>query len=461
MRAGRIKEAIPQLLDGATEAIKRGAPQSAHRALSSALASLHGEPLRDATILLVEALQEQGRWRESLDALEALSDLVSEERSQEVFALAALANAYLGTPTQEWLAFVPRLRHIMQTCPHTPSRVRAAKAVAHATSPLRDRKLARSMLDVVDKIPLLQLDADASAQVGLTRALLLFQAGDMEESYKYASAVLEELRSRGHASTLVVQLQTGLGAIRGRQGHYEEATVHHERALRDSALLGNDTLTAQICANLALCYGRLGRYEDQLKCAECSPTPSNDHAVVFTDIHLACSLAIANAVGGRISKLREAIAQCEERLGSYAPHAITQSWFLWKADALALAGLREEAFQTATRAVHGYGLRLECSALTGAFARWLALTCLGSDTEPQAIKLLYQFEDQLNDYDALDQVEILCARAYCESALSPKNRARITSRVELLPLPSLAPLRATRLADVIDFCFSDRWHGEA
>ncbi len=459
MRAGRTKEAIPQLLGGAREAIKEGAPQSAHRALSSALPSLHGEALHDATILLVEALQEQGCWRESLDALEALDGLVSEERSHETFAFAALASAYLGTPMEEWLAFVPRLQHIMQTCAHTPSRVRAAKAIAHVTSALRDRKLARSMLEVVDRMPLLQLDADASAHVGLTRALLLFQAGEMEASYEHASAVLEELRSRGHASTLVVQLQTGLGAIRGRQGRYEEATVHHERALRDAALLGNDTLTAQICANLALCYGRLGRYEDQLRCAEGSPTPSNGQAVLFTDIHLASSVAIAHAVAGRISKMSEAIHRCDERLGSFVPHAITQSWCLWKADALALAGLREEAFQTAVRAVHGYGLRLECSALTGAFARWLALTCSGSTTETQAIRLLQQFEERLNDYDALDQVEILCAQAHCERELSPENRAKIASRVGLLPMQALAPLRATELGAALDSCLADDRHG--
>ena len=96
----------------------------------------------------------------------------------------------------------------------------------------------------------------------LTRALFLFQAGQMEESYQVASSQLDELRNRGLANALVVHLQTGLGSIRGRQGRYEEAAGHHERALRLARLLGNDTLTAHICANLARAYGRLGRFED-------------------------------------------------------------------------------------------------------------------------------------------------------------------------------------------------------
>jgi DNA-binding SARP family transcriptional activator/tetratricopeptide (TPR) repeat protein len=445
MRAGRIREAIPHLFSGASAAMRSGAPQSAGRALASALPSLHDEDLIRGTILLVEALQEQGCWRESLDALETLDDLTFHVKSPEAFALAALARAYLGTPMGEWLGLLPTLKGIMQTCPHTLSRVRAAKAVAHATSSLRDRVLASEMLEVVDHIPVSELDADAQAQVGLIRALFLFQAGDMDASYRLADSHLAQLRGQGHANALVVQLQTGLGSIRGRQGLYEEATGHHERALRLARLLGNDTLTTHICANLALCYGRLGRHEDQLACAESSPIATNTEIVTFTDVHIACSVAFAHAIQGRTANMREAIRRCDERLGPHVPRSVTQSWLLWKADILAVAGLRGEALETAREAIHGYQLRLECSALAGVFARWAAVTCLGTDDEDEVGALLEQLGERLSDYDALDQVDILCAIVYCGRASSSEYREKITRHASSLPTSALAPIRAMGL----------------
>ena len=195
MRAGRTEEAVPYLLTGATDAMRSGAPQSADRALLSALSSLQGDDLVDATILLVEALQEQGRWRESLEMLETLRDV--EDKSQEVFALAALAKGYLGLPTTEWLEFLPPLKAIMQACPQTRCRIHAARAVAHATSHLRSRTLASEMLDVLNSIDVADGDSDARSQLGLTRALLLFQAGHMDTSYQLAEAPLRASGTRG------------------------------------------------------------------------------------------------------------------------------------------------------------------------------------------------------------------------------------------------------------------------
>jgi DNA-binding SARP family transcriptional activator/tetratricopeptide (TPR) repeat protein len=446
MRAGRTDEAIPYLLEGATDAIRSGAPQSAERALFSALASLQGDDLVKATILLVEALQEQGRWRESLDVIATLEGVAADGKSQEAFALAALAKGYLGTPMEEWLEFLPALKNIMETCPHVLSRIRAARAVAHATSHMRDRTLACEMLTVVDGLPLSELDADARSHLGLARALLLFQAGDMEASYQHASALLEELRDRGLANSVVAQFHTGLGAIRGRQGRYAEATLHHERALRLALLLGNDTLTAQICANLALCYGRLGRYEDQLQCASSSPKPHANDPLTFTDVHLTSSVAFAHGVEGRLSKMREVIDSFEKRLGPHVPRSVTQSWYLWKADILAVAGLREEAWRSAHHAVGEYQMKLECRALAGTFARWAAVTCSGTSEHQQARELLDYLDDHLDDYDALDQVDILCAKMHCGWGEAREYRERIARRLEKLPEPALAPLIASGIA---------------
>jgi len=211
MRAGRMKDAIPQLLEGARVAIRHGAPQSTESALSSAISSLHSEDLVQATFLLIEALQEQGRWRESLDACGVLEGLVTGERSLEAFAMAALAKAYLGASTSyELFEILPSLKETMRSSLHLSTRIRAARAAAQAIAPLRDRSLGEELLQLVAEIPEVSLDADSHGQLCLARAMFMYQAGKTEASFQEASSALERMRGRGEASAVVVQLQTGL-----------------------------------------------------------------------------------------------------------------------------------------------------------------------------------------------------------------------------------------------------------
>jgi tetratricopeptide (TPR) repeat protein len=430
MRAGRTLEAIPHLLSGATQAIRGGA----------ALPSLEGDDLVSAQILLVEALQEQGRWRDSLETLDALKDI--ENRTQETFALAALAKGYLGLPTTEWLEFLPSLKEIMNTGVSTQDRIRAARAVAHATSQLRNRELASEMLNALDKINVSDQDVDARSHLGVARALLLYQAGRIESSYQLANSLLQDLRARGVANSIVLRLQIGLGAIRGRQGRYLEASIQHEKALREATLLGNDTLTTQVRVNLALCYGRLGRYADQLVCASGGPKASARDPITFTDVQLASSLAFPHAAEGRLGKMRAAIDEFDRRLDPALDAYITQSWLLWKADILATAGLLEEAVRVGGQAISDYAMKLECTAMAGTFARWLAIANIESNSHSRASAILFDMREHLDDYDALDQIEILCASLQHGCDDIERHLGDLHSRLSLLPETALVPLKA-------------------
>jgi DNA-binding SARP family transcriptional activator/tetratricopeptide (TPR) repeat protein len=440
MRAGRTGEAIPHLLSGAADAVRGGAPQTAELALITAVPSLQGEDLVNARILLVEALQEQGRWRDSLEVLDTLKDI--EERSQETFALGALAKGYLGLPAIEWLEFLPSLKGIINSGKSIQDRIRAVRAVAHVTSNLRNRELASEMLQALAKIDAADLDGDGRSHVGLARALLLFQVGQMDASYEVADSLLRELRGRGVANSTVLQLQIGLGAIRGRQGRYSEAVIQHEKSLRDATLLGNDTLTSEVRGNLAFCYGRLGRYEDQLRCASIGPRGGPDEPITFTDVHLAASLVLAYAAEGRLTRMWGVIEECDRRIQRCADAYIAQSWLLWKADSLATAGLLEEATRVGGLAVSTFRMELTCSALAGSFARWLAITSEQSSGQVEAAEILAEMESHLEDYDALDQVEILCARLQLGTDDIEGHLQRIHERMAQLPDTALGPLRA-------------------
>jgi len=103
------------------------------------------------------------------------------------------------------------LKTIMETCPHAPTRLRAALAAAQMGTLLRDGTLAGELLALTDAIPVNDFDADQHDALGLVRARLLYQAGDLEGSFELARATLQRLDDRHIVNTMAVQLQAGLG----------------------------------------------------------------------------------------------------------------------------------------------------------------------------------------------------------------------------------------------------------
>ena len=160
------------------------------------------------------------------------------------------------------------------------------------------------------------------------------------------------------------------------QGRYAESASRTSEpwALR---LLGNERLSASISANLTLCYGRLGRYDDQLACAlRCRRRPEDE-----------CHSWISGSRSrsrSRTLRKHHAFDACERR---FAPHTERLSaWLLWKSDVLAVAGLPDEALRSAQRALHSYEMPLN-DALADCARSRTALTC-GSSNLKEARDLL-------------------------------------------------------------------------
>jgi DNA-binding SARP family transcriptional activator/tetratricopeptide (TPR) repeat protein len=444
MRAGRLQDAVPHLLEGATQAMRSGAPQSAERALKSALMSLKDRDLANATFLLVEALQEQGRWRESLDAITSLEPGATLNRSQELFALQALAKGHLGSSvSSDLFELATGLKSILQTCDHIPSRLRAARTAANICAHLRDRELARELLALVEGLPGSNLHFDERSVLGLTRAMLLYQTGDLELSFNVASACLLELQGRSRLNSVALQLESGLGALRGRQGRYEEAAAHNEQALKLAQFVGNDALASGTAGNLSVAYGRLGRYEDQLKVAQEYASTCESEVAAFFELQLAYSIASAHGWLGRPADARRAVARLDSRLGPQFPSWIRQPWLLWKADALTIAGYRSDGLQAAAEAIVGFDLRLEANAFAGSFARWLAVTCSGDGNAGRAREILNDLAENLEQFDELDQLEILCANAQMRpEARRSWLQEQIAEKLEKLPSCTSSQMRA-------------------
>jgi DNA-binding SARP family transcriptional activator/tetratricopeptide (TPR) repeat protein len=418
IRAARPEEATPHLLRGARDAINCGAPDAADRALTSALPSLRADARVEATFLLVEALQEQGRWMESLDRLATLASHGVSDRSQEVLVFSMLAKIQPGSNVSADIAHhIPDLMEVIQTSAHGRTRARAARVIAHVIAESRDRQFARHMLDLVNSIPETELDPDLIGLLALTKGLLLYNVGDTRASLEEVTRAIAKLRLYGVASSIMAQLEGGLGFIKSRQGNYTEAVIQLENAFKRAIGLGNDWLAAVSAANMALCCGRLGRYADQLHWVTLARGCLGSASPEYLEIQLTYSMAFAHAMLGRPDLAVDAITRIEGRLFGQS-HWLVQSWALWKADLLLLSGRRTEALDTALRELDRNGFSLLSESFAGPFARWVALTSERTNDPVAASDIIDRLADRIFDYDALDQIEILCAKNYMSSHLN-------------------------------------------
>jgi hypothetical protein len=116
----------------------------------------------------------------------------------------------------------------------------------------------------------------------------------------------------------------------------------------------------------------------------------------------------SHALLGHIEKAREVILRLDSELPGTSPDWVKQAQLFHKADVQLLAGRRSEAFASAAQAL-GDPPVLHSSFFAGAFARWMALTSVGSQRESDAQNQIKELCGRLERFDALDQVEILCA----------------------------------------------------
>lgn len=437
VRAGRQDQAIPHLLRGARQAMRHGASHVAERALESALPAIGQDEHPEVPLLLAEALQEQGRWRESLDRLATLSGKCAQDQRWQGVVLAALASLNLGASLAEQTrSQIPLLTTILRESSDGRTRVTAARVVAHFASVDRDSKAAEALLPLVGEIVPDGLDEDAQGQLALTRGMLLWLAGDTPASYQEVRSTVEALRQKGTENVVAVQLLTGLGTLRMHQGEYQQALAHYFMASEMAARLGNDTQMAAILGNLAICYGRLGDYSEQLRLSVSAPQPWGGEFGGFVEVQLTYCQALALVMLGRQGEAAQAMARLDRRLQGAFPLWMTQAWLLWKADLLLCAGKETEAIPVATKAVHDFEFKLQSPAFAGPFARWLGYLGRSETDRPRALQSLQALLTRSGNYDALDEVELMCAALSLRATVGDQAevfRSAISERLRILP----------------------------
>ena len=381
MRAGRTHEATGYLLCGARESMHKGAVHAAERALTSALAHLEIAERDEATLLLIEVLQEQGRW---LDSLELLRQLTPDNDHPLVLVLSAMAECRSTFLSAEQIrARLMQLRATLKDSTDARIRVKAASVVAVLSASLRDTRVTRDLLSHIDAIPLTSLTVDDLASLALTKARLMYVALERPSGLSQIVEIAAQLRRRGYVNSTLGSLHAGIGTIACCEGRYRDARAEFLAAHDIYDGLGNDTSRAHQAAQVALCCFRLGEYDKAIHWSLSAIASTGTEFSGYVECMAALYSGGSYAILGQPEKAMEAVRRLDLRLSEMVPLWTRQAWGLHKADILLHMGQISNALTAATDALGPGSGQLYSAFFAGPFARWLVLTAEQVERRPR------------------------------------------------------------------------------
>ena len=437
IRAGRSAEAVPYLLRGAQEAIRRGSPYAAERGLATAIPDLQGTSRTSALVLLAESLQEQSRWQESLSALDLVAPAQSLSSTNLAMVLRTKARRQLGYIESEELAELPdKLLAFIESSVDPSSRIRAAMEAASVVDTTSNTQLARVILKRLTVLPWDGMDLDDRAHLLLAKSMLLYGVGDLTSSLHCIEEATTITFERETANSALAMLQNGVGAILTKQGHYEASISAYLKCYETASRVGNDQIVLQASANLALSFVRLGEYE---KAIEWSQRVLEWHlGAVALPCHLtaAKSSIFAYAMLDQNSQVEEVIRRGTERFSLLGSPAVIQAWDLYLADGFLMLGKLEQAEEHGSRATTGKNSDVHMDRYVGPYARWVARTSLRCERVIDGNERLDKLLMKIETYDAIDKAETINAKSWLSLQTGMRSSSEVNQKgtyLELLP----------------------------
>ncbi len=440
-RGERQKDGIPHLLAGARRAMDDGGPHEVELALVTAMPALVGTDKEDAQLLLADAMQEQGRWIDSLVVLDGVQciDRARPNGLYEVLSIAAhLKLLDIGTDNIDDV--LQRLERIARERSDINLRTRALAVAAFVLQTFQETERAGHFLLLAAEFPRPLTDINAEIRFLCAHAVLASVAGEPDARLKDLVITVEQLELTPILNSAAAQLLQCSAAVRCGQGNYQIALQHAAEAHRISVRLGNDMAAAAAAANIALCHGRLGSYAEQVLWSRLAQKYLGPTFTGYRDVMVGSCCGFGNAMLGQYAAALTAIEETEARIPSSVPGWMRQAWDFSRADVLHLCGKSRAAADHARRGLASG--ELFSTAFAGAYARWLALTSAGTPKAALAADQLERFRAQLYNYDAIDQAQILAA---CELVAEnnreasegqrEKNRTQLEQILTRLPRP--------------------------
>jgi DNA-binding SARP family transcriptional activator/tetratricopeptide (TPR) repeat protein len=410
-RARRSEEATPYLMSGARDAITHGAPDEAARALMSALGNLKGRAKAEASLLLAETYQEMGKWG---DALACIPEITQEYNNDEyVRDMADILRVESEThldihPLDELPLQVRSLTLRCLESRESAIRARAAFAAASIAGMLRRQDLLLSVTEALGNVKLEELDPSDATRVLVARAMAHYHAREKESGRNAVLSAAALSESTGIMDSTFVQIQTGWGAISLAEGHYSDGIRQLEVAYNAAARLDNTQLMAQAAVNLSLCYYRLGMPDQELKWAvTCWEKGVGITKGSYNRTHAAARCAFAHLSNADHQGAKIWLKRLQELGQTSELEWVRQAAKLYEADIYWLMGQKLVALSVVERicSVEHQALSI---GFVGPMARWTAVSAIMSGEVTKARYLLREWYDRLEEFDALDQAEVLC-----------------------------------------------------
>jgi tetratricopeptide (TPR) repeat protein len=404
-------EAEPYLLRGSREALRRGGTFEVELALTSAMKGLTRTSVSDARLLLAEALQEQGRWTESVDHLDH-DDAHSPQQQLRLRSLELTARSVLPRTENEARECLKSLQTFLHETDDLSAKAQAVESMRAILFYLGDEKegertfheaesLMRTVTDLGDRLLIYP------AYAGL--AWLTHRVRACDEALSKFDGLIGESQRAGVSNSSVVRLHNLNGCLLSARGKYHAALKQYILALELARRLGNVHRERAAADNIAMCHGRLGNYKDQQHWAEkalhLSPHACDDWDRIKQASRLAWSLCMQGENTRGVAAFEE-LAPQEDMSGRMW---VQQARELLRADVYLLAGDTRKASAVANLAFESTDHRPLSSAYVGTVARWRALTYdefQGLDTRTDLDYLV----DSIARFDLVDQAEIVAAR---------------------------------------------------
>jgi DNA-binding SARP family transcriptional activator len=454
IRAGRRDEATPYLLRGARESMRGGAPFEAERGLSTAMDRLEEPDRSEALLLLGEALQEQGRMRESLEFLDGVSDLARPQVLSRRNVLRLYARNFVGelSPEEHMTAALGLLAEA-QSAPEIGTRLRALWMAASFCHGIRAPEPLGQIWAHLERETEEGLSIEDRGEYILGRAFCLYHVGNKSRCIEVIADVVGSLESQGILNSVYLRLVAGLAACHSGLGEYEKAQWVAEKGIQIARKLGEERRLRMLAANLSLSHCRLGNTPEQLRwadyCATIRPEASEDH---FHHQQAHYLRAQAYALLGRASDALAALEQGGRQFGRFIPPYLQQAWLLRRADVFLLLGLRSEATASGREGVAGSMTELQSDAFAGPYARWSARIATSGGRDPgevsQSLRGLLARGSVL---DRLDQAEVINAKVWLDSRVGvilEEERREMWQRLAALPVGVTNQLRILGMLEV-------------
>lgn len=446
MRSGRTEEATAHLLAGSRSAIRRGAVHEAERRLSSALGRLHGAARTEATLLLAELLQEQGRLAESEAALRADPEAAScihggaLQRYAELLTAAAPA-----THTASMWAWVKSAFHAHLPRDAARAMLRLVAEIAYATS---DTDLVLAALAHLESLSMQDWTGDDAIELGLQKAYIEFFSqrcswNARATREKTLARLLYLLDLSGNALSVnrrAVRLLSGIGLMHKGMGRYAEAMPFFGRALDVSNRLQNQTRIATSYMHLAACSMESGDITAQLRWAErCLALPFVSGTTPL-GIYLASTAYALTGSAGRAVELSDRLSSIAETL----PTTGRMLCLLHAADGYWLTGRHGQAYRIA---LQGASMEWDdpiAPVVVGPLCRWLAILLRDRPSAELRTACSIALQRHWEASDLWDTAEAAAGNALSAELLGAEPsrfRARLEAVLSQLPTSAKQHLR--------------------